>query len=373
MEDSLPSTSGRSHATFSSVARHSTALDHASLKDLVAQWPTTEQLPIVYHDKYNITFMGIEKLHPFDSCKFRKVIASLEGEKLITHKQLVTPLEATMEALADVHTQEYLHLIHTSNLKIVQVTELAPLYILPTGLLRWKVISPMKHHVAGTMLAAALAVERGWAVNVGGGMHHAYASNGMGWCPFDDIMLAVRRVRKASGGRVQRVLYIDLDAHQGNGVERDKLALKDGDVFVVDVYNARVFPKDGEAKPAIDVDIPLNSGVEDAAYLSSLTHALERAAAAFPEPDLVFYNAGTDILEGDPLGRMSVSQAGVLQRDAMVWDYALHTAKAPIVMTLSGGYAKQSAPTIAASLASLLRRFNLVPTHTAAESAAAST
>lgn len=39
----------------------------------------------------------------------------------------------------------------------------------------------MKYHVGGTMLAAALAVERGWCVNLGGGMHHAYASNGMGW------------------------------------------------------------------------------------------------------------------------------------------------------------------------------------------------
>ena len=74
-------------------------------------------------------------------------------------------------------------------------------------------------------------------------MHHSYASNGMGWCPFDDIMLAVRRVRSATKGAIQRVLYIDLDAHQGNGVGRDKLLLDDQDFFILDVYNARVFPK----------------------------------------------------------------------------------------------------------------------------------
>ena len=132
---------------------------------------------------------------------------------------------------------------------------------------------PGRMHVGGTMLALGLALERGWAVNIGGGMHHASADRGMGWCPFDDIMLGVRRARRAvaaaaeaaeaaeagagagvaqgegasapaagpqSGGEAAaeaaaaeaaaagdgagagglKVLVIDLDAHQGNGVER---------------------------------------------------------------------------------------------------------------------------------------------------------
>lgn len=49
-------------------------------------------------------------------------------------------------------------------------------------------------------------------------MHHASAGRGSGWCPFDDLVLAVRRVRRAAG-RQLTVLLIDLDAHQGNGVE----------------------------------------------------------------------------------------------------------------------------------------------------------
>lgn len=72
-----------------------------------------------------------------------------------------------------------------------QVTELAPLIMLPNRLLQWRVISPMKHHVGGTMLAAGLALQYGWAINLGGGMHHASRSEGGGWCPFDDIYLAV--------------------------------------------------------------------------------------------------------------------------------------------------------------------------------------
>jgi hypothetical protein len=73
-------------------------------------------------------------------------------------------------------------------------------------------------------------------------MHHAHRDNGSGWCPFDDIMLAVRHVRRATAGAVQKVLVVDLDAHQGNGVERDKLHFQDTDLFIVDAYNCRCFP-----------------------------------------------------------------------------------------------------------------------------------
>lgn len=67
--------------------------------------------------------------------------------------------------------------------------------LLPNFLLQRNVVTPIKYHAAGTMLAAGLALQRGWALNLGGGMHHASAKEGMGWCPFDDIMLAVRCVQ----------------------------------------------------------------------------------------------------------------------------------------------------------------------------------
>lgn len=64
---------------------------------------------------------------------------------------------------------------------MLQVTELAPLALLPAALLRRKVLRPMRYMVGGTMLAAALAIEHGWAINLGGGMHHAWHADGGGW------------------------------------------------------------------------------------------------------------------------------------------------------------------------------------------------
>ena len=226
-----------------------------------------------------------------------------------------------------------------------------------------------------------------------GGMHHAYSSAGMGWCPFADIYLAIRRLREASGGAVQKVgysnsrhpapqykvplqaqvsgpkappcllppqvLYIDLDAHQGNGVERDKLRHGDTELFVLDMYNAGVFPKDDEAKAAIDIAVELRSGTTAEAYLSHLEAALQRASREFPKPDLVIYNAGTDVLSGDPLGRMGVDEAAVVDRDEAVWRFAAETARAPIVMVLSGGYAARSAAVVVDSISNLFNKFGL--------------
>uniref|UniRef100_A0A7R9V615 Histone deacetylase domain-containing protein n=1 Tax=Chlamydomonas euryale TaxID=1486919 RepID=A0A7R9V615_9CHLO len=327
-------------------------------RDVLKAWPTPKQLPIVYSPRYNITFLGLEKLHPFDSAKYEKIVKTLQKRGLFAKQQLVEPLEAPLEVLRDVHTDQYVANIHNSSLTVAQVTELAPLAVLPVWLLRQRVVSPMRYHVSGTMAAAALAMQYGWAINLGGGMHHAFSATGSGWCPFDDIYLAIRRLRDSSQGEIQKVLYIDLDAHQGNGVERDKLLHQDENLFIIDVYNASVFPKDTEAKAGIDISVELRSGVDTATYMQRLQQALRDSLDRF-KPHVIFYNAGTDVLVDDPLGLMMVDEAGVIARDQAVWSFALNDAQAPIVMTLSGGYAKRSAAVVADSVTALLKKYHL--------------
>ena len=57
-------------------------------------------------------------------------------------------------------------------------------------------------------------MERGWSINIGGGMHHAHHDNGSGWCMFSDLTLALRQLRKASQGAVKNIMIIDTDVHQ---------------------------------------------------------------------------------------------------------------------------------------------------------------
>ncbi|KAK9826406.1 hypothetical protein WJX81_000560 [Elliptochloris bilobata] len=322
-------------------------------------WTTAGQLPLVYSETYNIRCLGLERFHPFDSTKFVKVVQGLLDEGLVSRNQFVEPREASRETLLDVHTPKYLEWLHGSKCKVATVLEMQPIVVLPNWLIQRLFVRPARFHAAGTMLAAALAVEHGWAINVGGGQHHAYwedASDG-GWCLYSDLTLALRRVRKASGGAVQKVMIIDLDVHQGNGHERDKLHFQDADTFILDAYNSDIWPADSKAKAAIGVEMAFPCRTADETYLPALADALKRALQHFA-PDLILYNAGTDILDGDPLGSCSVSAGGVVARDEMVFNAAL-SRRVPIAMALSGGYARDGHRVITQSIANLLRVFRL--------------
>ncbi|CAK0781151.1 hypothetical protein CVIRNUC_005298 [Coccomyxa viridis] len=317
-----------------------------------------QALPIVYSDVYNIGFLGIERMHPFDSRKFGKVMRALQNEGFFNAEQLVAPTEATQEMLLDVHTQEYLDSINSSPAQIASICELGALGVLPNAVVQRNLNRPMRLHVAGTMLAVGLALEHGWSINLGGGMHHASYDTGGGWCVYDDWTLALRMLRRASQGRVQKALMIDLDVHQGNGHERDKLHFQDDDLYIFDMYNCQLWPADSKAKAAIDCDKPIVSGTGDAEYLARLAEGLAASFSKF-SPDIVLYNAGTDILVGDPLGACKVSAEAVCKRDEMVFSAVLESG-VPICMALSGGYAKDSAKVITQCLSHLFNKFQLI-------------
>lgn len=88
---------------------------------------------------------------------------------------------------------------------------------------------------------------------------------------------------------------------QGNGHARDKLHFKDSDFYIFDVYNSQLWPADSLAKTAINCNRPIASGTGDKEYLAKLAEGLATSFRDF-SPDIVLYNAGTDILTGDPLG-----------------------------------------------------------------------
>ena len=298
----------------------------------------------------------------------------LESSGVLKKEQLTPAPEATLELLRDVHSAEYLNALEHSPLKVAMVTELLPLSLLPSFLLRKKVLRPMRQMAGGTVVAGALAlVERGWALNLGGGMHHAHYHDGGGWCCYDDIMLMLRSLCRASDGKFNKAMVVDLDVHQGNGTARSKLHFAKErkknefesssssslplEIFIVDVYNGEVYPQDSKAKAGIDVDVPLRSGTADAEYLAAVHAALDTAFhRCKPPPQLLVFNAGTDILEGDPLGRLAVSEQGVVQRDELVFETALRHG-VPVVMLTSGGYSKASAGCIAKSVENLVKKY----------------
>lgn len=238
-----------------------------------------------------------------------------------------------------------------------RISEIAPLALLPRSLLRRYLMRPVLFQTGGTAMAAELAATQGWAINLGGGFHHAGLTQAGGFCFVADLTLAVRLLRERHAS-LRKVMIIDLDAHQGDGHESD--LVDDPEVFTIDFYGRDIYPSGPLARKLrskIALDRPLPPGIADAEYLQLLDAALDESFRRF-SPELILYVAGTDLLAGDPLGGMAVSADGVVARDEKVFARAF-AAGARVVMTFGGGYQRSNAPLIARSILNLEQKFSL--------------
>lgn len=161
----------------------------------------------------------------------------------------------------------------------------------------------MRYQVGGSVLASELALQNGWGINLGGGFHHCSSSHGGGFCAYADISLIIHKLL-VEEQKLNKVMIVDLDAHQGNGHGRDFLS--NANVFIFDMYNAFIYPRDHVAKAGIDIAVELKPHTNDEAYLAKLRKFLDLSLSKF-HPDMIVYNAGTDILLGDPLGLLDVT------------------------------------------------------------------
>ena len=198
-----------------------------------------------------------------------------------------------------------------------------------------------RRSVGATIAAARIALREGVAANIAGGTHHAAGDKGSGFCVFNDAAVAAR-LMQAERGRAPapsgpggpeplRVAVIDLDVHQGNGTAG--IFRGDDSVFTLSLHGARNFPF---RKEAGDLDVELADGCGDDEYLRALDAALAQLESRFA-PGLVIYLAGADPHEGDRLGRLKLTWAGLQARDRRVFDWAWQR-RIPVAMCMAGGY-----------------------------------
>lgn len=184
--------------------------------------------------------------------------------------------------------------------------------------------------VGGTFCATRDALQRGIGANLAGGTHHAFRSEGSGFCVFNDIAISIRRLLRDS--RIQRAAVVDLDVHQGDGTAL--LFADEPAVFTVSIHGGNNFPF-RKQRSKLDVDLP--DGVGDAEYLAALEEALPQVFEFVP--DIVFYQSGVDSLASDKLGRLALTHDGLQRRDELVLK-GCRSRAIPVVITLGGGYSE---------------------------------
>ena len=268
--------------------------------------------------------------HRFPMSKYQLLREGVLSEGLVPPERLHDPQRVSREDLLLVHTPAYVDHITNGTLPAAEQRRIG---------LPWSesFVERAYRVVQGTCEAAEAALTHGVAMNLAGGTHHAFPDRGEGFCTFNDVAVAIRRLQR--DGRVRRVAIIDLDVHQGNGTHG--CFAGDPQVYTFSMHGAKNFPFH---KVPGTLDVELDDGTDDAAYLARLESHLPTVLRD-ARPDLVVYLAGADPHEGDRLGRLRLTFEGLHRRDAVVLQLCREIG-VPVCATMSGGYGRDVRDTV---------------------------
>jgi len=295
---------------------------------------------VIYSPRYELDLGE----HIWPTIKYRRIAERLVAERILDASDLIAPEPCSWDDLALVHTSEYLDKVRNSTLSDddIRTLELPWMAELADG---FRMMS------GGTCQAAGHALRDGVSVHLGGGFHHAFPNHGEGFCLFNDVAVAIRRLQR--DGSIERAAIVDLDVHHGNGTA--VVFERDLSVFTFSMHQQHNYPM---FKPRGDLDIGLGDATGDRDYLNRLREALPRVMASAPQ--LVVYLAGADPFERDRLGGLSLTFEGLRRRDRMVFESA-RDAGAPVAVVLAGGYAEDVEDTVEVHVGTVIEALGVFP------------
>jgi acetoin utilization deacetylase AcuC-like enzyme len=252
------------------------------------------------------------------------------NEGIITADQLHIPEPASITELARAHDPAYIERVLNGQLTSAELRRIG---------FPWspQMVERSRRSAGATIAACRVALSEGVGVNLAGGTHHAFSDAGAGYCVFNDAAVAARAMQ--AEGRAQRIAIIDCDVHQGDGTAA--ILAGDETIFTFSIHGANNFPF---RKQQSDLDIALPDATSDTAYLDALEWGIRQVFAS-ARPELIIYLAGADPYYDDRLGRLSLTKAGLAERDRLIFSFC-RAAGVPIAITMAGGYARQIVDTV---------------------------
>ncbi|MCL7945427.1 histone deacetylase [Marinobacter sp. ATCH36] len=276
-------------------------------------------VPVVHHPDYSFPF---PEKHRFPMEKFGLLADYMRSKGLLTSSNSFRPAPCRQAWLTDTHCPDYLSRFANNRLSAIEKRQMN----LPwsEGLVRRTFLAP-----SGTVLTAQLALYYGIACHLAGGTHHAHFDYAAGFCILNDLAIAANVLLRQGG--IQRVLIFDCDVHQGDGTAA--LLANEPRAFTCSIHCERNFPFRKQVSN-LDVALPDDMGDED--YLATVSDTLKKALA-LSTPDIVLYDAGVDVFQGDPLGKLNISESGIRERDYQVLS-ELKRHGIPVATVIGGGY-----------------------------------
>jgi acetoin utilization deacetylase AcuC-like enzyme len=298
-------------------------------------------MKVFYSDHF---VLPLPEGHRFPMVKYSMLRERVARDGICGPGELSTPRAVTDQEILCAHDPDYLKRVVSGTLTQKEMRRIG---------FPWsqKMVERSRHASGGTIGACLAALDEGFAANLAGGTHHAFSGRGEGYCVFNDSAIATRAVQAA--GLAERVVVIDTDVHQGNGTAA--ILAGDPSVFTFSIHGAKNFPFHKEES---DLDAPLPDGADDTEFLGALERGLQVALDA-ADADLAIYLAGADPFEGDRLGRLSVTKAGLAERDRIVLETCMERG-IPVAVTMAGGYANEVEDTVDVHFQSIRRAADLL-------------
>ena len=284
--------------------------------------------------------------HRFPMVKYSMLRERVAAAGICESDELRVPRPVSDEEILRAHERAYLRRVVDGTLTQKELRRIG---------FPWseKMVERSRRASGGTLGACLAALEEGFAANLAGGTHHAFADRGEGYCVFNDSAIAARAVR--AEGLLERVVVVDTDVHQGNGTAA--ILRTDPSVFTFSIHGAKNFPF---RKEESNLDVALPDGADDGAFLEALEEGLEKALER-AGAELAIYLAGADPYEDDRLGRLSVSKEGLAERDRLVLA-SCRERGIPVAVTMAGGYARKVEDTVEIHYRSIRRAADLLIT-----------
>jgi acetoin utilization deacetylase AcuC-like enzyme len=298
-------------------------------------------MKVFYSDHF---VLPLPEGHRFPMVKYSMLRERVARDGICGPGELSTPRAVTDREILRAHAPGYLKRVVSGTLTQKEMRRIG---------FSWseRMVERSRRASGGTLSACLAALDEGFAANLAGGTHHAFSNRGEGYCVFNDSAIAARAVQAA--GRVERVVVIDTDVHQGNGTAA--ILRAEPTVFTFSIHGAKNFPFNKEES---DLDAPLPDGADDTVFLATLESGLQAALDA-ADADLAIYLAGADPFEGDRLGRLSVTKAGLAERDRIVLETCRERG-IPVAVTMAGGYAREVEDTVDIHFQSIRRTADLL-------------
>ncbi|XGW22718.1 hypothetical protein V3C99_005158 [Haemonchus contortus] len=276
--------------------------------------------------------------HPMKPHRIRMTHNLLLNYGLYRKLEVYRPTPATFEEMTKYHSDDYMMFLknirpdnisdYTKQMQRFNVGEDCPVF---DGVFEFCQLS------CGGSLAAATKLNRKHAdiaINWMGGLHHAKKSEASGFCYSNDIVLAILELLKHH----QRVLYVDIDIHHGDGVE-EAFYTTDRVMTVSFHKYGEYFPGTGDLKDIgaekgkyYALNFPLRDGIDDETYESIFTPVIRKVMECF-QPSAVVLQCGADSLTGDRLGCFNLTLRGHGKCVAFLKKFGV-----PLMMVGGGGY-----------------------------------